>query len=122
MKLKIKAGDEVVILAGNERGERGKVLQVLPRKERVLVEGINKRKHHEKKSEENPEGAIVERECPIHLSNVMLAGRYDEKRGVVKKATKKAAKKAAKKATKKATKKTSKKATTKSAAKKEASE
>lgn len=79
MAQKIKAGDEVVILAGNDRGERGKVLQVLPRKSRVIVEGVNKRKHHEKKTQENPEGAIVERENPIHLSNVMLAQRYETK-------------------------------------------
>lgn len=79
MKQKIKAGDEVVVLAGNFRGNRGKVMQVLPRESRILVEGINKRKHHEKKTQENPEGAIVERENSIHLSNVMLASRYAEK-------------------------------------------
>jgi large subunit ribosomal protein L24 len=80
MKVKIKSGDEVVVIAGNARGERGKVLQVLPRANRILVEGINKRKHHEKKSQENPEGAIVEREVPIHISNVMLASRFDARR------------------------------------------
>lgn len=79
MKQKIKAGDEVVVLAGNHRGDRGKVMQVLPRTNRILVEGINKRKHHEKKTQENPEGAIVERENPIHLSNVMLSSRYASK-------------------------------------------
>lgn len=79
MKRRIKAGDEVVIIAGNDRGERGRVMQVLPQTERVLIEGINKRKHHEKKTQQNPEGAIVERESPIHLSNVMLASRYDTK-------------------------------------------
>ena len=76
MKTKIKAGDEVVVIAGNHRGDRGKVIQVQPKVSRILVEGINKRKHHEKKTQENPEGAIVERENPIHLSNVMLASRY----------------------------------------------
>jgi len=79
MKRRIKAGDEVVVIAGNFRGTRGKVLQVLPVKGRVLVEGVNKRKHHERKTKENPEGAIVERENPIHLSNVMLAARRAEK-------------------------------------------
>jgi large subunit ribosomal protein L24 len=79
MKLKIKAGDEVVVIAGNHRGNRGKVMQVTPREGKILVEGINKRKHHEKKTQENPEGSIVERENPIHLSNVMLASRYEEK-------------------------------------------
>ena len=81
MKRKIKAGDEVVVIAGNHRGDRGKVIQVQPRDGRIIVEGVNKRKHHERKTEENPEGAIVERENPIHLSNVMLASRYEEKAG-----------------------------------------
>lgn len=79
MKVKIKAGDEVVVIAGNDKGERGKVMQVFPRRSRIIVEGINKRKHHEKKTQENPEGAIVERENSIHLSNVMLADRYENK-------------------------------------------
>ncbi|NBD39231.1 MAG: 50S ribosomal protein L24 [Verrucomicrobia bacterium] len=81
MKQNIKAGDEVVVLAGNQRGDRGKVLQVFPRRQRVIVEGVNKRKHHERKTQDNPEGAIVERENPIHLSNVMKAALYDQKRG-----------------------------------------
>mgnify|MGYP006282386437 FL=1 len=81
MKQNIKAGDEVVVLAGNQRGDRGKVMQVFPRRERVIVEGVNKRKHHERKTQDNPEGAIVERENPIHLSNVMKAALYDKKRG-----------------------------------------
>jgi large subunit ribosomal protein L24 len=79
MNRNIKAGDEVVVIAGNFRGDRGKVLQVFPQDNRILVEGINKRKHHEKKTQENPEGAITERENSIHLSNVMLASRYSEK-------------------------------------------
>ena len=79
MKRKIKAGDEVVVIAGNHRGNRGKVLQVMPTNGRVIVEGVNKRKHHEKKTQEQPEGAIVERENPIHMSNIMLADRYSEK-------------------------------------------
>lgn len=79
MKRKIKAGDEVVVIAGNHRGDKGKVMQVFPQTSRVIVEGINKRKHHERKTQENPEGAIVERENPIHLSNIMLAARHEEK-------------------------------------------
>ncbi len=81
MKLKIKSGDEVVVIAGNQRGDRGKVMQVFPAAQRVLVEGVNKRKHHEKARSENDAGGINERENPIHLSNVMLATRYDEKVG-----------------------------------------
>jgi large subunit ribosomal protein L24 len=81
MKNRIKAGDEVVVIAGNDRGERGKVLRVLPQKQRVLIEGVNKRKHHEKARSESDPGGISERENPIHLSNVMLASRYDSKVG-----------------------------------------
>lgn len=79
MKQGIKAGDEVVVIAGNFRGDRGKVMQVLPQESRILVEGVNKRKHHERKTQENPEGAIAERENPIAISNVMLASRYAKK-------------------------------------------
>jgi large subunit ribosomal protein L24 len=77
MKQHIKKGDEVVILTGSSKKTRAKVLRVLPEASRVLVEGVNKHKHFEKKSEKNPNGAIVERENPIHISNVMLASRFD---------------------------------------------
>ena len=80
MKAKIKAGDEVVVLAGNAKGARAKVLQVLPAAQRVLLENVNKRKHFERKSEQNPEGLIIEREAPIHLSNVMAAATYDSRK------------------------------------------
>ena len=63
---------------------RGKVLAVFPRKERVIVEGVNVRKHHERKSQKNPEGSIAEREHSIHISNVMSAGRFDAKRSAKK--------------------------------------
>lgn len=76
MSIKIKRNSEVVVISGNYKGQRGKVLEVKPHLDRVLVEGVNKRKHHQKKSQENPEGSIVERESAIHLSNVMLAERY----------------------------------------------
>jgi|TARA_B110000438_G_scaffold303627_1_gene366067 large subunit ribosomal protein L24 len=81
MKNRIKAGDEVVVIAGNDKGSRGSVLSVIPSKNRVLVENVNKRKHHEKAKSENEPGGITERENPIHISNVMLASRYDEKVG-----------------------------------------
>lgn len=80
MKSFVKKGDEVVVISGSAKGKRGKILQVFPKDERVLVEGVNMRKHHERKSEKNPEGAIVEREAPIHISNVMPAGRFDAKK------------------------------------------
>jgi large subunit ribosomal protein L24 len=84
MKQHIKKGDEVVVIAGNAKGTRAKVLSVRPVEGRVLVEGINKHKHFEKKSEQNPQGGIVERESPIHISNVMLAGNFDKSKAAKK--------------------------------------
>ncbi len=84
MKRSVKKGDEVVVIAGSSKGVRGKVLAVLPKKEKVIVEGVNLRKHHERKSEKNPEGSIVERESPVHISNVMPAGRFDAKKNAKK--------------------------------------
>ncbi|MDX2110894.1 MAG: 50S ribosomal protein L24 [Verrucomicrobiota bacterium] len=77
MKTNVKKGDEVVVIAGNQRGQRSKVLQVLPSIDKILVENVNKRKHFEKKTKENESGSIVEREVPVHISNIMLATRYD---------------------------------------------
>ncbi|MGE9297128.1 MAG: 50S ribosomal protein L24 [Puniceicoccales bacterium] len=79
MKFKIKRGDEVVVIAGSHKGQRGKVLQVLREKERVIVEGVNMIKKHQKATQDNPEGAIIEREGTLHYSNVMLAERFDKK-------------------------------------------
>ncbi len=76
MAQRIRKGDEVVVIAGENRGSRGKVLQVLPREERVLVEGVNLRKRHERQTQES-EGGIIERERPLHLSNVMLQERWE---------------------------------------------
>ena len=86
MKNRIKAGDEVVVISGSRKGQRGKVLQVLPTTGGVLVEGINKIKKHQKKQtdRDNPEGAIIEREAPIHISNVMQAKRYDARRAAAR--------------------------------------
>ena len=82
MKTRIKSGDEVVVLSGDSRGERSRVLQVLPKKEQVLVEGINKVKRHQKKGADQsaPEGGIIERESPIHISNIMKLERYEARR------------------------------------------
>ena len=76
-KLHVKTGDEVVVLAGTEKGKRGKVIAVLPKSERVIVEGINIIKKHVRKSQQYPEGAILEREGTVHVSNVMLAEKFD---------------------------------------------
>jgi len=78
-KRHVKRGDEVVVIAGAESGKRGKILQVLPASQRVIVEGVRMIKKHQRKNQQYPQGAIVEREGTLHLSNVMLAARYEER-------------------------------------------
>jgi len=78
-KLHIKKGDEVVVIAGTERGKRGRVLHVLRQEQRAIVEGVRIIKRHTRKSQAHPQGAIVEREGTIHLSNLMNAQRYDDR-------------------------------------------
>ena len=77
MKCHVKKGDEVVVLAGKEKGKRGKIIAVAPKKSRVIVEGLQMIKRHMRKSQQHPQGAIVEREGTIHLSNVMKADQFD---------------------------------------------
>ncbi|MDF7823790.1 50S ribosomal protein L24 [Pontiellaceae bacterium B12227] len=72
-KAKIKKGDTVVVIAGDEKGKSGKVLQVLPESGRILIEGVNLVKKHMQKSEENPQGGIVEREAAMAISNVKVS-------------------------------------------------
>ena len=74
MKFKIKRDSEVVVISGEHRGKKGKVLKVLRDSQRVLVEGVNVCKKCLKKSQENPKGGMLETEMPIHYSNVMLVG------------------------------------------------
>ena len=69
----VKKGDNVVVVTGNQKDATGKVLQVLPKKQQVLIEGVRLIKKHQKKSQDNPQGRIIEREGPIHISNVKLA-------------------------------------------------
>ena len=73
----VRKGDEVVVIAGTERGKRGKVITILCGKQRLIVEGVKMIKRHQRKSQQHPQGAIVEREGSIHISNVMLAERFD---------------------------------------------
>lgn len=73
MKSHVKKGDEVVVLAGKEKGKRGKIIAVMPKKGRAIVEGLQMIKRHTRKSQQNPNGAIVEREGSIHISNLMKA-------------------------------------------------
>ncbi|MBI1841367.1 MAG: 50S ribosomal protein L24 [Verrucomicrobia bacterium] len=73
----VKRGDEVVVISGAERGKRGKIIRVLTKKDRVIVEGVQMIKRHMRKSQRHPQGSIVEREGTLHISNVMLAERFD---------------------------------------------
>lgn len=76
-KLHVKKGDEVVVISGAERGKRGRIITAYPKRQRVVVEGIRMIKKHQRKSQQHPNGAIVEREGTIHASNVMLAAKFD---------------------------------------------
>jgi large subunit ribosomal protein L24 len=73
MKCHVKKGDEVVVLAGKEKGKRGKIIAVLPKKSRAIVEGLHMIKKHTRKSQQHPNGVIIEREGTIHLSNLRKA-------------------------------------------------
>lgn len=74
--MKIRVGDTVVVIAGKDKGKTGEVLQVLAKEERVIVEGVNMVTKHVKPSQADPEGGIVNKEAPIHVSNVTF---YDSK-------------------------------------------
>ncbi len=72
-KFHVKKGDQVTVIAGKEKGKSGKIIAVLTDKNRVIVEGLQMIKKHTRKSQQNPNGAIVEREGSIHISNVKKA-------------------------------------------------
>lgn len=72
MKLKIKTGDTVRIIAGDHKGTEGKVVLVDKEKNKAIVEGANMVSKHEKPSAQNPQGGIVKKEAPIHISNLAL--------------------------------------------------
>lgn len=73
--MRIKKGDTVFVRSGAGKGKTGRVLQVNPEKNTLLVEGINKKKRHQRPTQRNPKGGVVTKEAPIHLSNVAL---YDD--------------------------------------------
>ena len=84
--LGIKKGDIVVVLSGNDKGKSGRILAAYPSKKTVLVEGVRVIHKSLRKSQDNPKGGIITKEAPIHVSKVMLQGKFDarrSKRGVV---------------------------------------
>ncbi len=76
-KCHVKKGDEVVVLAGADKGKRGRVITVIAKKQQVIVEGARMIKRHMRKSQQYPQGQIVEREGTLHISNVMKADKFD---------------------------------------------
>jgi large subunit ribosomal protein L24 len=71
-KLHVKKGDSVIVIAGDSLGTKGRILEVDHKKERAIVEGVNMMKKHTKPNTQHPQGGIVEKEGPIHISNLML--------------------------------------------------
>jgi large subunit ribosomal protein L24 len=87
----VKKNDEVVVLSGSDKGKRGRIIAMLGKKSRVIVEGVAMIKRHTRKSQQHPQGAIIEKEGSVHVSNVMLAANFDAratKRGSAKPAAK----------------------------------
>ena len=76
----VKRGDTVQVISGNHKGATGKVLQILPKKQQVLIEGVRMIKKHMRKNQNNPQGAIIEREGTIHISNVMAVEKFDARK------------------------------------------
>jgi large subunit ribosomal protein L24 len=79
-KVHVRKDDEVVVISGKEKGKSGKVIKVLPKTNRVVVEGVNIVKKHTKPSARNPQGGIIEMEAPIHASNVMSKAKIEAKK------------------------------------------
>jgi large subunit ribosomal protein L24 len=85
MPARLKAGDEVIVIGGKDRGKRGKILRVEPKKDRVFIEGLNIVKRHQRPQQvggaqrAETVGGVIEREGPIHVSNVMLLDPADNK-------------------------------------------
>ncbi|HOK41193.1 MAG TPA: 50S ribosomal protein L24 [bacterium] len=72
IKCKIKKNDTVLVVRGNDKGKRGKVLKVFPEERKIIVERVNIRKKAQKPTKDNPQGGIIEKELPISMSNVMI--------------------------------------------------
>jgi len=76
---RVHKNDQVVVIAGKDRGAKGRVLKVLSDRDRVIVEGVNRVKRHQKPTQKQPQGGITEKEMPIHVSNVMpIDGKTDK--------------------------------------------
>lgn len=83
-KFHVKRGDTVQVISGNHRGSSGRILKVLPEKAQVIIEGVRLIKKHQRKTQDNPNGAIIQREGPIHISNVKIVERATSEKGTKK--------------------------------------
>lgn len=81
-RLKLKKGDLVMVISGDDKGKKGHILKVFPKTHRIIIEKVNLIKKHAKPSQRNPQGGIITKEAPIHASNVML---FNEKLNAVSK-------------------------------------
>ena len=77
--LRIRKDDQIIVISGKDKGEKGKVIRVIPELNRVIIENINVVKKSVRKSDKYPQGGFVEMERPIHLSNVMLVDKKSQK-------------------------------------------
>ncbi|MEI6528312.1 MAG: 50S ribosomal protein L24 [bacterium] len=77
--MKIKKNDNVIVIAGKDKGKTGKVIVAFPREDKVIIEGVNMKKKHQRATKANSKGQIVEKALPIHVSNVMI---LEGKKGV----------------------------------------
>lgn len=84
MKFKMKKGDLVEVIAGKDKGKQGKIVALYAAQSRVTVEGVNRVKRHTKPSQTSPQGGIIEKDAPIHSSNVMLVDPKTGKGGRIK--------------------------------------
>lgn len=78
--MKIKKGDNVIVIAGKDRGKTGKVVRALPREDKVIVEGVSMHKKHQRATSSRQKGQVVEKPLPIHVSNVMIVDPKTNKR------------------------------------------
>ena len=78
MAIKLKKQDMVLVISGKAKGPRGRIIQVLESENRVIVEGVNKAKKHQKPGRGSEKGGIIEKEMPVHISNVMLVNKGNE--------------------------------------------
>ncbi|KYZ77712.1 50S ribosomal protein L24 [Anaerosporomusa subterranea] len=87
VKMHVKKGDTVLVLSGKDKGKKGKIIEALPKKSKIVVEGVNKVKRHTKPSQKMPQGGIIVKEAAMHSAKVMLVCPACDKPTRIKKTT-----------------------------------